>query len=81
MLSCLLTEAQDTRMEIETGTSRPEEQDLRELHEQIVAVLAMHGLQNNPRVEALMQPLLEGHLSCDEHMDMLEQLMLKLQDG
>jgi len=68
-------------MAAETENEQDSPENRKELLEQVAAVLAMHGLQNNPQVQEFMEPLLDGRLTYEEHMQMLEAMMQRLQHG
>jgi hypothetical protein len=58
-----------------------DQEDMKYLVDQSAAIMAMHGLPDNALARELMAPLIEGHLTIEEHMSMLESMMQRLQNG
>jgi len=48
------------------------------LFEQTVALLAANGMPVNDQIKALMEPLLSGAMTHDEHRVMLQAMMEEL---
>lgn len=64
-----------------TEHTQDDSEERRALAGQVAAVLSLHGLPDSPQVQALMEPLLSGQLTYEEHMEMLESMMQRLQDA